>query len=112
MDFVPLIAYEKQRRVVPLTKALDAAGFSAESLDRLLFWFITLLDSDGWLDRFKYADLTATAASIVAALHIPDPTAEGFFQMPMRPRQRGYRLLDVKHSYVPTSVFSLGLIVC
>jgi len=34
VDFVPLIAYERQRRVDPLVKALDEAGFSAESLDR------------------------------------------------------------------------------
>ena len=36
IDFMPLIAYERQRRVVPLVKALDEAGFSADSLDRLV----------------------------------------------------------------------------
>jgi UDP-glucose:glycoprotein glucosyltransferase len=43
--------------------------------------------------------MTSTAASIVAAVHIPDPTEAGLFKMPLRPRQRGYRQLLAQNSY-------------
>jgi hypothetical protein len=43
--------------------------------------------------------MTSTAASIVAAVHIPDPTEAGLLKMPLRPRQRGYRQLQAQHSY-------------
>ncbi|KAG8807237.1 hypothetical protein FRC17_004564 [Serendipita sp. 399] len=80
-DFPSLIAYERDRRVVPIVAALKEAQFSTDSLDRV-----------------SYADLMSTAASVVAAVQVPDPTAEGLFNMPMRPRQRQYRHLDSKHS--------------
>jgi hypothetical protein len=36
-DIAALIAYEKQRRVVPLLEALTGAGLTAETMDRYLF---------------------------------------------------------------------------
>lgn len=81
IDFSPMLAYEKQRRATPILEALKEIGFSEDSMDRTTF-----------------ADMISTAASIVASVQIPDPSAEGLFNMPQRPRQRQYRHLDSKHS--------------
>jgi hypothetical protein len=78
---------------------MEQASLLTPWTGRFLCNQLPLAPSDMPFYRVKYADLTATAASIVAAVHIPDPTAEGLFQQPMRPRQRGYRMLDVRHAY-------------
>ncbi|KAG8781567.1 hypothetical protein FRC16_002834 [Serendipita sp. 398] len=99
VDFPPLIVYERDRRVTPIITALKEAQFATESLD-----------------RSSYADLISTAASVIAAVQVPDPTAEGLFNIPMRPRQRQYRHLDSKHSKIAhgkedTALFHFAFVV-
>ena len=52
------------------------------------------------ISRDRFANDIALLSSIVTAVQIPDPSAEGLFNAPQRPRNRVYRLLDHLHSFV------------
>ena len=45
-------------------------------------------------------DDIAMISSVVSAVQIPDPSAEGLFNIPQRPRNRVYQALNKAHSLV------------
>ena len=52
------------------------------------------------LIRFAAANVVSMVTSVVAAAQQPDPSESGLFDMPPRPRQKGYLLLESEYTYV------------
>ncbi|KAF8587209.1 glycosyltransferase family 24 protein [Ramaria rubella] len=77
-DFENLADYEISRRVGPVIKA---------------YANITGRETTG----SEFSDNISMLSSVISAVQIPDPLAEGLFNIPQRPRNRAYRLLDQTH---------------
>ncbi|KAJ7651981.1 glycosyltransferase family 24 protein [Mycena polygramma] len=81
LDFKTLESYELRRRVEPVIQALDSINAS-------------LMQSD----RASFANLISMATSVLSALSAPEANGGGIFDVPKRPRQRNYRLLEDQYS--------------
>lgn len=79
-DFKALEDYEFQKRAEAIWLALSGV---APSLVQ---------------DKYVAADVVSMAASVLAASQQPDPSEIGLFDAPLRPRQRGYEMLESEYT--------------
>ncbi|KZT37012.1 glycosyltransferase family 24 protein [Sistotremastrum suecicum HHB10207 ss-3] len=75
-DFDALLNYETHKRITPAVEAVKNLTIAAD------------------LDRSAYAELATSISSLLAAIHVPDPAAEGILNTPRRVRSRPFLNLD------------------
>ncbi|KAF8812128.1 hypothetical protein BYT27DRAFT_7133469 [Phlegmacium glaucopus] len=79
-DFKALEDYEYRKRTEPIVKAMeDVAPLIANN-------------------KMLSADAVAMASSVVSSSQLPDPSETGLFDAPLKPRQRGYQILDSEYT--------------
>lgn len=103
-DFETLLSYELRKRTGPVVEALVGINPSVQEYDQYVADVMILESSNiphpAHCDRNTYAHLVSMASSVLSASQVPDPSEAGLFDAPPRPRQRNYRLMGGKYSYV------------